>query len=82
MGGAGPDDHKSNSDKVSSGCVSWIGRSDQDIGDLAYIGVSKVDLHQEVEKIKAWSYSRNCTNDPVILTVSIRLRGYMHNPIT
>ena len=39
-------------------------------------------LHWEVEKIKAWSCSRNCTNDPVIVTVFVGLRGYMYNPIT
>ena len=37
--------------------------------------------HQEVEKIKASSYSRNFTNDLVILTVSVGLHGYMYNPI-
>ena len=39
-------------------------------------------LYQEVEKIKAWSYSRNCTTDPVILTVFVEVREYMYNPIT
>ena len=39
-------------------------------------------VHREVEKINAWSYSRNCMNDPVILTVFVGLRGYMYNPIT
>ena len=38
--------------------------------------------HWEVEKIKAWSYSINCANDPVVLTVSVGLRGYMYNIIT
>ena len=37
--------------------------------------------HWEVEKFKAWSYSRNCANDPVILAVFVGLRGYMYNPI-
>ena len=36
--------------------------------------------HREVEKIKAWSYSRNCANDP--LTVSVGVRGYMYSLIT
>ena len=31
------------------------------------------------QKIRAWSYSRNCANNPVILTVSVGLRGYMYN---
>ena len=38
--------------------------------------------HREVEKFKAWSYSRNCANEPVIVTAFIGLRGYMYNPIT
>ena len=31
-------------------------------------------MHREVEKTKAWSYSRNCANHPVILTIYIGLR--------
>jgi len=43
--------------------------------------LAKEDDHREIEKIKAWSYSRNFTNDRVILTVFVGLRGYMYNPI-
>ena len=39
-------------------------------------------LHEEVKKIKAWSYSSNFTNDLVILTVFVGLYGYMYNLIT
>ena len=39
-------------------------------------------VHQEVEKNKAWPYSRNCMNELVTLTVSVVLRGYMYTPIT
>ena len=41
-----------------------------------------IKVHREVKKIKAWSYSRNCTSDLVIGTVFVGLRGYMYNPIT
>ena len=62
--------------------IRWVcGHIDHPI-DCVELYVCNYCIHREVKKVKAWSYSRNCANDPVILTVSVGLRGYIYNPIT